>query len=72
MADYTDDLLVISIETLDDEDYDGNPVQTKTVAVTINGEHVPMNYACDSSKLDADIQTDVKADLTDRGYVWSL
>ena len=70
MAEYIDGNLTLTIETIDDEDYDGNPVQIKTVEAVISGNTIPVNYSYPGTDTDTAIQAAVKTDLTDRGYTW--
>lgn len=62
--------LEISISTVDDEDYDGVPVQVKKVIATIDGVKAPVSYSYDTTDEDAAIEAAVEADLIARGYEW--
>ena len=63
--------LNLTITVIDDEDYDGLPVQIKQVKVDIDGKQLPITYSFDGTKPDSEIQTEVEADLTSKGYTWS-
>jgi len=63
--------LDIQITVVDDTDYDGNAVQVKEVHVLIDGKEINVDYSYDSAVADATIESEVQADLTDRGYTWT-
>jgi len=62
--------LDIQITLVDDTDYDGNAIQTKEVHALIDGVEIEVDYSYPSDTLDTTIETEVEADLTDRGYTW--
>ena len=70
-------LTLISV-VIDDEDYDGNPVQFKRTTGTITDDSIDPNkvdvvayvQACPYDTPDETCQTDYKATITDMGYTW--
>lgn len=62
--------LNLTIEQITDEDYDGNPETVKSVCAAIDSEELHEYYTFETTVSDADIQTQVETDLTEKGYTW--
>lgn len=60
--------LVITIEVIDDEDFDGNPIELKQGTATLDG--IPLNeiHIEDATISDAVLIDNYRAFLSEKGY----
>lgn len=62
--------LTWTIASLTENDYDGVAETVKHVIPALNEVNLKHEYFRDNTETDADAKTAIKADLTDKGYVW--
>jgi len=64
-------VLTVVITNVDDEDYDGNPITVREAVAEIDGAANHETFFYEDTKTDTEIETDVRAKLEAKGYVFS-